>query len=105
MLGMVSHELAAAREQILLLGRKTAREEIVSFRLNLSERAVRRGQAGNPVAVAMSRNDIGDDLGLTTETVSRTFTRPKGAGLISLRPGGKVRLVDTQALRDMAEGM
>ena len=67
--------------------------------------AVRRGQIGNPVAVAMSRNDIGDHLGLTTETVSRTFTQLKGAGLISPQPGGKVQLVDTEALRDIAEGM
>ena len=105
LLSMASHELAAAQEQMLLLGRKTAREKIVSFLLNLSERAVRRGQIGNPVAVAMSRNDIGDYLGLTTETVSRTFTHLKGAGLISLQPGGKVQLVDTEALRDIAEGM
>ena len=105
LLGMASHELAAAQEQMLLLGRKTAKEKIVSFLLNLSERALRRGQTGNPVAVTLSRNDIGDYLGLTTETVSRTFTHLKGAGLISLQPGGKVLLSDVEALQDIAEGM
>ncbi|MEE8535027.1 MAG: cyclic nucleotide-binding domain-containing protein [Kiloniellales bacterium] len=105
LLSMASHELAAAQEQMLLLGRKTAKEKIVSFLLSLGERATRRGQNGNPVNVSMSRTDIGDYLGLTTETVSRTFTQLKGAGLISLRPGGKVQLSDTEALTDIAEGM
>ena len=65
----------------------------------------RRGQNDNPVNVSMSRTDIGDYLGLTTETVSRTFTQLKGAGLISLRPGGKVHLADTETLTDIAEGL
>jgi CRP/FNR family transcriptional regulator len=105
LLSMASHELAAAQEQMLLLGRKTAREKIVSFLLSLAERAARRGQTNNPVNVSMSRTDIGDYLGLTTETVSRTFTQLKGGGLISLRPGGKVHLSDTEALTQIAEGM
>ena len=52
----------------------------------------------------MSRTDIGDCLGLTTETVSRTFTRLKTSGLISLLPGGRVDLRDLVALRNIAEG-
>ena len=105
LLGMVSHELAVAQEQMLLLGRKTAREKIASFLLMLSRRSVQRGQNGNPVAVPMSRNDIGDYLGLTTETVSRTFTQLKQGGSISLLPGGKVELADRARLEDIAEGL
>ncbi|MHA1154364.1 MAG: cyclic nucleotide-binding domain-containing protein, partial [Alphaproteobacteria bacterium] len=40
LLGMASHELAVAQEQMLLLGRKTAREKIASFLLMLSRRAI-----------------------------------------------------------------
>ncbi len=104
LLGMASHELAVAQEQMLLLGRKTAREKIASFLLMLSRRAVQRGQNGNPVAVPMSRNDIGDYLGLTTETVSRTFTQLKQGGSINLVQGGKVALADRARLEEMAEG-
>lgn len=104
LLGMASHELAVAQEQMLLLGRKTAREKIASFLLMLSRRAVQRGQKDNPVSVPMSRTDIGDYLGLTTETVSRTFTQLKQGGLIVLLTGGKVELADRAALEDMAEG-
>ncbi len=105
LLGMASHELAVAQEQMLLLGRKTAREKIASFLLMLSRRAVQRGQNGDPVAVPMSRNDIGDYLGLTTETVSRTFTQLKQGGSISLLQGGKVELTDRARLEDIAEGL
>jgi CRP/FNR family transcriptional regulator len=104
LLGLASHELAAAQEQMLLLGRKSAKEKIVSFLLALAEGAARRGQSGNPIAVPMSRNDIGDYLGLTTETVSRTFTQLKTGGLISLMAGGRVDLRDLVVLRNIAGG-
>ena len=104
LLGMASHELAVAQEQMLLLGRKTAREKVASFLLMLSRRAVQRGQKGNPISVPMSRNDIGDYLGLTTETVSRTFTQLKQGGAIILLGSGKVELADRKALKEMAEG-
>ncbi len=105
LLGLASHELAVAQEQMLLLGRKTAREKIASFLLMLSRRSVQRGQNGNPVAVPMSRNDIGDYLGLTTETVSRTFTQLRQGGSINLLQGGKVELADRARLEDIAEGL
>ncbi len=101
---IASHELAVAQEQMLLLGRKTAREKIASFLLMLSGRAVRRGQMGDPVSVPMTRADIGDFLGLTIETVSRTFTQLRKSGMIALLPGGKVRLEDRSRLEEMAEG-
>jgi CRP/FNR family transcriptional regulator len=104
LLGMASHELAVAQEQMLLLGRKTAREKIASFLLMLSQRATRRGLADNPISLPMSRTDIGDYLGLTTETVSRTFTQLKAAGLFALHPLGKVELLDREALQTIAEG-
>ena len=104
LLGLASHELAAAQEQMLLLGRKTAREKIASFLLLLSERARRRGQKGNPVSVLMSRTDIGDYLGLTTETVSRTITQLRGDGSIKLLNGGKVEIANLEALQELSEG-
>ncbi len=101
---MASHELAVAQEQMLLLGRKNAREKIASFLLMLSGRAVRRGQMDNPVSVPMTRADIGDYLGLTTETVSRTFTQLRKSGIITLLAGGKVQLNGRERLEEIAEG-
>ena len=53
----------------------------------------------------MSRADIGDYLGLTTETVSRTFTQLKSNGVIRLLSAGKVELVDREGLEALAEGL
>jgi CRP/FNR family transcriptional regulator len=104
LLGMASHELAAAQEQMLLLGRKNAKEKIASFLLMLSQRATRRGLADNPISLPMSRTDIGDYLGLTTETVSRSFTQLKKAGLFALHPFGKVEFLDRKGLQKIADG-
>lgn len=104
LLGMASNELVQAQDQILLLGRKTAQEKIVSFLLALSDRAVRRGGDASPIALPMGRADIADYLGLTTETVSRTITNLKRDGYIRLLQGGRVELPDLAALRDLADG-
>jgi len=104
LLGIASNELVAAQEQMLLLGRKTAREKIASFLLMLAKRARQRGQAENPVSVPMSRTDIGDYLGLTTETVSRTFTQLKQEAIIRLQPNHQVELADLETLEDIAGG-
>ncbi len=105
MLSVASHELAVAQEQMLVLGRKTAKEKIATFLHTLSRRAEARGQNGNPVHVPMSRTDIGDYLGLTTETVSRTFTQLRTRGYIALRSGGKVEITAPESLREIAEGL
>ncbi len=104
LLSLARYELAEAQDQILLLGRKTAKERIASFVLMLSERAVRRGEQDNPVSIPMSRNDIGDYLGLTTETVSRTLTRLRSSRAIVMESDRKVTLVERQVLEEIAEG-
>ncbi len=104
LLSIASHELASAQEQMLLLGRKNAREKVASFLLSLSHGMARSGATKNPVAVPMSRADIGDYLGLTTETVSRTFSQLKQQGTIRLLPGGMVELNDMDKLTYLAEG-
>lgn len=104
LLRMASHELAAAQAQIMLLGRKSARERLVSFLLMLSNGAVRRGQRGDPVSLPMNRSDIGDYLGLTIETVSRTLTKLKTTGLIELLDDKQIHLAKPEALREIAEG-
>lgn len=104
LLGIASHELAAAQDQIMLLGRKSARERVVSFLLMLSEAAIRRGATGETISVAMGRNDIADYLGLTIETVSRVFTELKTQGLVRLLGGKRVQLCKLRALREIASG-
>ena len=72
-------ELTAAQAQMLLLGRKTARERVASMLVQFLDRFdVIEGQ---PMPLPMTRLDIADYLGLTTEAISRTLTSLKKEGL------------------------
>jgi CRP/FNR family transcriptional regulator, anaerobic regulatory protein len=98
-----SDELAVAQEQMLSLGRKSAKERVASFLLQLSDRAGRLGLSANPIVLTMTRTDMADYLGLTIETVSRTMTRLKTARVITLGPGNEVTL-HTEKLVEIGEG-
>lgn len=104
LLAIISHELSVAQDQMLLLGRKTATERLAAFLLRQSERNERLQWPTNPVHLPMSRADIADYLGLTIETVSRTFTKLKEEGVIRLPAKTVVELADPERLRALAEG-
>lgn len=101
---MTARELHRAQEHILLLGRRSAQERVACFLLGMA------GRLAGPLAsekgaitldLPMSRQDMADYLGLTIETVSRTFTQLEGLGVIALVSARKVRLCNRAALRDM----
>lgn len=105
LLNMAASELEAAQDQMLLLGRKTAQEKLATFLLMLSRRAARLGMPASPVILPMTRTDIGDYLGLTIETVSRTMAGLKKAGIIDLPRSHEVVLRNREGLEEIAEGM
>jgi CRP/FNR family transcriptional regulator, anaerobic regulatory protein len=105
LLAMASNELAAAQAQMMLLGRKTAHERVASFLLSLAEREERLGAESDVVHLPMTRTDIADYLGLTTETASRVFTNLKKRGYIALESGGRVRITDRDELEELASGL
>lgn len=83
-----------ARERLVLLGRKTAQERLAAFLLEMDTRFGERGSFELP----MSRLDVADYLGLTIETVSRSFSLFEHEGLIALPQARRVRLVNRAAL-------
>lgn len=104
LLSRASHEIGAAREQMLLLGRKTAKERVATFLLGLSRAAKRINLPTETLNLAMSRAEIADYLGLTIETVSRMFTVLRKEGWISLGAANDVTLVDPSGLEMLAGG-
>lgn len=90
--------LERARRCIVLLGRKTATAKIAAFLMELSER--KSGENG--FDVPMTRGDIGDHLGLTLHTVSRTMSEIGRRGLISFQGPQHVRIEDRGRLQALA---
>jgi CRP/FNR family transcriptional regulator len=97
-------ELAAARDLMLTTGQRSAVERVVSFLLAFSRRSEREGKDPLEFELPMTRADIGDFLGLTLETVSRTFGKLRALGLIDLPRSSQVRIIDLEGLDNLADG-
>jgi CRP/FNR family transcriptional regulator, anaerobic regulatory protein len=81
-------ELSQAQDHIVLLGRRSAEEKVASFLLGWRNRIAEITGPSQTVPLPMSRQDIADYLGLTIETVSRTFTRFERDRVIKIIHGG-----------------
>jgi CRP/FNR family nitrogen fixation transcriptional regulator len=91
--------MTRAQEHLLVLGRQNAIERLAAFLADMSER-----QGGlSPVELPMSRQDIGDYLGLTIETVSRAISRLRAKGVIKLIGLRSIKIVKPDALRFLSE--
>lgn len=88
LLDMSLDELDAAREWMLLLGRKTARERIASLLVMIMEREHALSDTGarpnHSIELPLSRENVADFLGMTLETVSRQLSHLKKDGVITL---------------------
>ena len=99
-----ARELAAAHDLLLTTGQRTAMESLAAFLLAMARRG-RRGKDGKTIIdLPMTRSDIGDFLGLTIETVSRTFTKLRNLHIIDLAQCTEVHVLDMDALEDLAQG-
>jgi CRP/FNR family nitrogen fixation transcriptional regulator len=83
-----------AQEHAVLLGRRSAVEKVAAFLLGWARQSACTGT----IALAMTRLDIGDYLGLTIETVSRTLSQLERDEIIELPSVRQIRVKDLKAL-------
>ncbi len=96
-------ELDAARDWMLLLGRKTAAERVATFLHHLARRCRQAGcKESEGFALPLSRGDMADFMGLTIETVSRQFTRLRKDGVLVMSGTRQIASVDMDRLADRA---
>ncbi|SMX42445.1 helix-turn-helix domain-containing protein [Actibacterium lipolyticum] len=96
-------EISAMQDHFMMLGRKSAREKIASFLMVLSDRLGEELGAYTHVKLPMTRSDIADFLGLTTETVSRTFSQLRAEKVIALEGNKALIVLNADQLLDYAE--
>jgi CRP/FNR family transcriptional regulator, anaerobic regulatory protein len=94
---MMSREIQREHQVMLLLGSMGAEQRVAAFLINLSKRYEARGFSGTHFVLRMTREEIGNYLGLTIESVSRVFSRFKKNQWIEGTPRD-IKLLDRKAL-------
>lgn len=97
---LLAREVVRDQGIMLLLGRMQADERVAAFLVNVSQRFKARGFSPVEFTLPMPREDIGNYLGLTLETVSRCLSRLKSAGVLTV-DNRHIRILDGQALEHM----
>jgi CRP/FNR family transcriptional regulator len=103
----VSEALSSALKQtgqaMLVLGQLKSTERVAHFLCEIDALYRQRHIGGTPLALHMSRGEIGDYLGLTIETVSRSMGKLKKRGLIGLVGSDGIVVLDGAKLRAMGK--
>lgn len=95
---LMSREILREHSLMMLLGSMNAEERLAAFLLNLSHRLKVRGYSASEFHLRMSRAEIGSYLGMTLETVSRTFSAFQQLRLLEVDKR-HIRLIDLDGLR------
>ena len=100
---VLSREIVRDHGVMMLLGSMRAEERLATFLLGLSRRFSRRGYSPTEFHLRMTREELGNYLGLKLETVSRLFSRFQADGLIEVEQK-HVRIVDADGLEALLRG-
>ena len=90
-------------QELLLLGKKSADERLVTYLLSMSRRFEMRHYSLTQFNLSMSRSDIGNYLGLAEETVCRVLARFQDDGLITTQRR-QIQINDLARLKAIARG-
>jgi CRP/FNR family transcriptional regulator len=97
---LMGGEIVRESSQMLLLGTMTAEQRVAAFLLNLSARFKARGYSAAEFVLRMTRDEIGEYLGMKLETVSRMLSKFQHKGLVATQ-GKQIRIVDLEGLRQI----
>ncbi len=100
---ILSREIVNDSELLLMLGKMNAEERLAACILSFSNRFQQLGDSGTEFKLSMSRQDLGDYLGLALETVSRLFSRFQEDGLLAV-DGRRIEILDIIRLSALAGG-
>lgn len=104
LLELAEEEIAAQQQQLLLVGCANKEERLAAFLCDLLARPKAAPGRSRELVLPMHRREIADYLGLSTETVSRGFTRLAKEGIFALSSPSRIRILDKSALESRAAG-
>ena len=96
------HELREAQRHAFLLGRHHALAKVAMFLQLLEHHQDARGESTKELYLPMSRSDIGDYVGMSLETVSRSFRTLASRSIIAFRDKRHVKIEDRARLETLA---
>lgn len=96
-MSFMSAEIKQDHDLMMLLNKRTAEERLIYFLAHLSKRFEDRGFSPRQFNLSMTRNEIGNYLGLTVETISRLLTRFQKEGIIQV-DGKLITILDFEAM-------
>ena len=82
---LLSTAIVRERAASVMLGSMRAEQRLAAFLLDLADRYRDRGYSSTEFVLRMTREEIGSQLGLKLETVSRLFSRFHEEGLIEVQ--------------------
>ena len=100
---MMSQEITREQSVMLLLGNMRAEQRFAAFLINLSSRYAARGYSSTNFQLRMSREEIGNYLGLTIESISRLLSRFKKEGWLRVN-NREIEILDPPMLKSLAAG-
>ena len=100
---VMCREIVRDHGVMLLLGSMRAEKRLAAFLCNLMQRLHARGYSASSLVLRMTREEIGSYLGLTLETVSRTFSKFQADGLLDVRQR-QIRVLDGARLEQLING-
>jgi len=100
---LMSREITGKQSVMLLLGNMQAEQKMAAFLVNLSSRYAARGYSSTHFQLRMSREDMGNFLGLTIESISRLLSKFKKLGMLHV-DGRELQILDMAAMKNLAAG-
>lgn len=97
---LMSKEIVRSHQVLLALGSMRSEQRLAAFLINLSQRLTALGYSSSESIMRMSREEIGNYLGLTLETVSRLFSRFAREGLIRVNQR-EIKILDIASLNEL----
>ena len=102
LLSLISEEISKDHTMLLLLARRNAEQKLATFLSNLAERFKIRGYSADNFELTMSRSEIGNDVVIADETVSRLLTKFREMDVINVERKN-IEILDHELLDKIAE--